>query len=162
MIWTRDLDDLSCTRCAPTIAARPSRKRIFNNKYKLSVYWVLKYRVGGRANNFVWLRVQSSVSGQDKGNESFLLLTKVIVARLRLPLDHLENAYLISINCRCIEFWNTGWGGWVNNFVWLRVQSSVSGQDKGNESFLLLTKVIKARNTKLAFLVMADGFVRRG
>ena len=111
MIWTRDLDDLSCTRCAPTIAARPSRKCIFNNKYKLSVYWVLKYRVGGRANNFVWLRVQSSVSGQDKGNESFLLLTKVIVARLRLPLDHLENAYLISINCRCIEFWNTGWGG---------------------------------------------------
>ena len=94
---TRDLDDLSCTRCAPTIASRPSRKYIFN-KHKLSVYWVLKYRVGGR----------------------------------------------------------------VRNFVWLRVQSSVSGQDKGNESFLLLTKVIKTRNTKLAFLVMADGFVCRG
>ena len=36
VIRTRDLDDLSCTRCAPTIAARPSRKYIFN-MYKLSV-----------------------------------------------------------------------------------------------------------------------------
>ena len=26
------------------------------------------------------------------------------LARLRLPLDHLETAYYISINCRCIEF----------------------------------------------------------
>ena len=25
-------------------------------------------------------------------------------ARLRLPLDHLETTYLISINCRCREF----------------------------------------------------------
>ena len=64
MIWTRDLDDLSCTR-----------------------------------------------------------------ARLRLPLDHHETTYLISINCRCREFWNIGLGGRVRNFVWLRVQSSVSGQD---------------------------------
>ena len=31
-----DLDDLSCTRCAPTIATRPSRNYIYN-KYKLSV-----------------------------------------------------------------------------------------------------------------------------
>ena len=36
VIRTRDLDDLSCTRCAPTIAIRPSRKNIFN-MYKLSV-----------------------------------------------------------------------------------------------------------------------------
>ena len=36
VIRTRDLDDLSCTRCAPTIAARPSRKYTFN-MYKLSV-----------------------------------------------------------------------------------------------------------------------------
>ena len=36
VIRTRDLDDLSCTRCAPTIAARPSRNYIFN-KYELSV-----------------------------------------------------------------------------------------------------------------------------
>ena len=36
VIRTRDLDDLSCTRCAPTIAIRPSRKYIFN-MYKLSV-----------------------------------------------------------------------------------------------------------------------------
>ena len=28
-------------------------------------------------------------------------------ARLPLPLDHLETSYLISINCRCKEFWNT-------------------------------------------------------
>ena len=43
VIRTRDLDDLSCTRCAPTIAARPSR----NEKHELSVWWVLKYQVGG-------------------------------------------------------------------------------------------------------------------
>ena len=36
VIRTRDLDDLSCTRCAPTIAARPSRNYIFN-MYELSV-----------------------------------------------------------------------------------------------------------------------------
>ena len=46
VIRTRDLDDLSCTRCAPTIAARPSRKCIFN-KDKLSVLRVLKYGGGG-------------------------------------------------------------------------------------------------------------------
>ena len=28
VIRTRDLDDLSCTRCAPTIAARPSRNYV--------------------------------------------------------------------------------------------------------------------------------------
>ena len=28
VIRTRDLDDLACTRCAPTIAARPSRNCI--------------------------------------------------------------------------------------------------------------------------------------
>ena len=36
VIRTRDLDDLSCTRCAPTIAARPSRNYIFI-MYELSV-----------------------------------------------------------------------------------------------------------------------------
>ena len=36
VIRTRDLDDLSRTRCVPTIAARPSRNYIFN-KYELSV-----------------------------------------------------------------------------------------------------------------------------
>ena len=36
VIRTRDLDNLSCTRCAPTIAIRPSRNYIFN-MYKLSV-----------------------------------------------------------------------------------------------------------------------------
>ena len=46
VIRTRDLDDLSCTRCAPTIAARPSRNYMFN-MYELSVWWVLKYQVGG-------------------------------------------------------------------------------------------------------------------
>ena len=46
VIRTRDLDDLSCTRCAPTIAARPSRNYTFN-KHELSVWWDLKYQVGG-------------------------------------------------------------------------------------------------------------------
>ena len=36
VIRTRDLDDLSCTRCAPTIAARPSRNYILY-WHKLSV-----------------------------------------------------------------------------------------------------------------------------
>ena len=31
-----------------------------------------------------------------------------LVARPRLPLDHLETASLIRINCRCEEFFNTG------------------------------------------------------
>ena len=52
-----------------------------------------------------------------------------LVARLRLPLDHLETTYLICMNCRCSEFWNTRLGGRVRNFVLLRVQSSVSGQE---------------------------------
>ena len=34
VIRTRDLDDLSCTRCTPTVAARPSRKCIFKKKIK--------------------------------------------------------------------------------------------------------------------------------
>ena len=46
VIRTRDLDDLSCTRCAPTIAARPSRNYIFN-LHELSVYWVLNCQAGG-------------------------------------------------------------------------------------------------------------------
>ena len=45
VIRTRDLDDLSCTRCAPT-AARPSRNCI-SYYHKLSVYWVLKNQAGG-------------------------------------------------------------------------------------------------------------------
>ena len=52
-----------------------------------------------------------------------------LVARLRLPLDHLETTYLICMNCRCSEFWNARLGGRVRNFVLLRVQSSVSGQE---------------------------------
>ena len=52
-----------------------------------------------------------------------------LVARPRLPLDHLETTYLISINCRCREFWKTGLGGRVRNLVWMRAQSSVSGQE---------------------------------
>ena len=31
-----------------------------------------------------------------------------LVARPRLPLDHLETTYLIRKNCRCEEFFNTG------------------------------------------------------
>ena len=49
-------------------------------------------------------------------------------ARPRLPVDHLEIAYYYSINCQCKEFWNTALGERVRRFVWLRVQSSVSGQ----------------------------------
>ena len=57
------------------------------------------------------------------------MTSHALVARLRLPLDHLESTYLICINCRCKEFWNTRLGGRVRNFVGLRVQSSVSGQE---------------------------------
>ena len=34
-----------------------------------------------------------------------------LVARPRLPVDHLEYASLININCRYGEFSNTGLGG---------------------------------------------------
>ena len=71
MIWTRDLDDLSCTR-----------------------------------------------------------------ARLRLPLDHHETTYLISINCRCRrEFWNIGLGGgWGTLSDW-ECNQAFPVKNKGNESF---------------------------
>ena len=46
VIRTRDLDDLCCIRCAPTITTRPSRNCILY-QHKLSVQRVLKYRVGG-------------------------------------------------------------------------------------------------------------------
>ena len=46
VIRTRDLDDLTCTRCAPTITSRPSGICIIN-KYQLSVWRVFKYRAGG-------------------------------------------------------------------------------------------------------------------
>ena len=49
-------------------------------------------------------------------------------ARPRLPVDHLEIAYYYGINCQCKEFWNTALGERVRRFVWLRVQSRVSGQ----------------------------------
>ena len=49
-------------------------------------------------------------------------------ARPRLPVDHLEITYYWGINCQCKEFWNTALGERVRRFVWLRVQSSVSGQ----------------------------------
>ena len=52
-----------------------------------------------------------------------------LVARPRLPVDHLEYASLININCRYGEFSNTGLGGRVRKFVLLRVQSCVSGQE---------------------------------
>ena len=48
-----------------------------------------------------------------------------LVARPRLPVDHLEYASLIDISCRYGEFSNTGFGGRVRKFVWLRVQWSV-------------------------------------
>ena len=46
VIRTRDLDDLCCIRCAPTITTRPSQNCILY-QHKLSVQRVLKYRVGG-------------------------------------------------------------------------------------------------------------------
>ena len=73
-----------------------------------------------------------------------LMISVAFVARPRLPLDHPETAYYISINCRCREFWNTGLGGRVGKFVWLRVQSSVS------------------KRGILAYVVMADGLVFPG
>ena len=65
VIRTRDLDDLTCTRCAPTITSRPSGICIIK-EYKLSVWRVFKYRAGGgRVRKFVQMRLQSSVSGQE-------------------------------------------------------------------------------------------------
>ena len=52
-----------------------------------------------------------------------------LVARPRLPVDHLEYASLININCRYGEFLNTGLGGRVRKVVLLRMQWSVSGQE---------------------------------
>ena len=34
-----------------------------------------------------------------------------VVARPRLPLDHLETTKFVWINCRCKDFFNTGLGG---------------------------------------------------
>ena len=52
-----------------------------------------------------------------------------LVARPRLPVDHLEYASLNNINCRYGEFSNTRLGGRGRKFVLLRVQSCVSGQE---------------------------------
>ena len=52
-----------------------------------------------------------------------------LVARSRLPVDHLEYASLIIINCRYGEFSNTRLGGRARTFVRMRVQSSVSGEE---------------------------------
>ena len=52
-----------------------------------------------------------------------------LVARPRLPVDHLEYASLINVSCRHGEFSNTGLGGRVRKFVQMRVQWSVSGQE---------------------------------
>ena len=57
------------------------------------------------------------------------MTSPALVARPRLPVDHLEYPNYNSINSRCGEFSNTGLGGRVRNFVWLRMQSSVSGQE---------------------------------
>ena len=72
-----------------------------------------------------------------------LMISVAFVARPRLPLDHPETAYYISINCRCREFWNTGLGGRVRKFVWLRVYSSVSGHIISHKG---LIKPIETRN----------------
>ena len=71
------------------------------------------------------------------------MISVAFVARPRLPLDHPKTAYYISINCRCREFWNTGLGGRVRKFVWLRVQSSVSGHIISHKG---LIKPIETRN----------------
>ena len=70
------------------------------------------------------------------------MISLALVARPRLPFDHLETTYLICINCRCKEFWNTRLGGRVRNFVGLRVQSSLPVRNKGNESYKELIKAI--------------------
>ena len=72
-----------------------------------------------------------------------LMISVTFVARPRLPLDHPETAYYISINCLCREFWNTGLGGRVRKFVWLRVQSSVSSHIISHKG---LIKPIETRN----------------
>ena len=57
-----------------------------------------------------------------------------LVARPRLPVDHLEYASLININCRYGEFSNTGLGGRVRKFVQMRVHRAFPVENRGNES----------------------------
>ena len=73
-----------------------------------------------------------------------------LVARLRLPLDHLETAYYISINCRCIEFKIPGWGGggWGTLCYW-ECNRAFPVKNKGSESYKKMRKAIYTRNISI-------------
>ena len=79
------------------------------------------------------------------------MTSPVLVARPRLPVDHLEYASLININCRYGEFSNTGLGGRVRKFVQMRVEMNHAKSRKK-----------RYQRGILAYVVMADGLVRWG
>ena len=84
-----------------------------------------------------------------------------LVARPRLPVDHLEYASFININCRYGEFSNTELGG---------EGEDVCPNESAIERFPTRIKEIEnAKNTykrfkrgTLAYFVMVDGLVCRG
>ena len=59
-----------------------------------------------------------------------------LVARPRLPVDHLEYASLVNINCRYGEFSNTGigGGGWGSLSKW-GCNRAFPVENRGNESY---------------------------
>ena len=70
---------------------------------------------------------------QIKNNSYSVIRTSMtslaLVARPRLPVDHLETTYIACKNCRCREFLNTGLGGGEGEEVFL-TESAI--EHKGN------------------------------
>ena len=80
-----------------------------------------------------------------------------LVARPRLPVDHLEYASLINISCRYREFSNTGLGGggggrggggWGSLSKW-ECNRAFSFKNKGNELHKELKEVISTTNISI-------------
>ena len=73
-----------------------------------------------------------------------------LVARPRLPVDHLEYASLKSISCRYGEFSNTGLGGggWGSLSKW-DCNRAFPVKNKGNESYKESKEAISTRNISI-------------
>ena len=84
-----------------------------------------------------------------------------LVARPRLPVDHLEYASLININCRYGEFSNTGLGGegeevCTNESVIERFRTRIKEMNHAKN------RKKRYQRRMLAYVVMADGLVHWG